>query len=119
MRAALSLAVVAAVVASLMVPVDADGKANKRKRIAITVTDAGFVPKRIEVAKDAPVTMVFTRKTDKTCATNVVIHVSEKEKIERDLPLGKAVAVDVRFATSGELTFACGMGHLGGVIRVQ
>ena len=87
-------------------------------RIAISVTDKGFEPENVSVPSGKPVTLVFTRKTDSTCAKEVVIPV-EGQKIEKKLPLNEAVAVEVTFPKSGTITYACGMDMLKGVVTVQ
>lgn len=87
--------------------------------IEISVTEAGFQPDKISVAKGEPVVLVFTRTTDKTCAKEVVVQTSDKDKVEKQLPLNQPVEVSVTFPTSGELKYACGMNMFSGVISVQ
>ena len=43
------------------------------RTIDMSVTTNGFEPSKIEVKKGEPVHLVVTRKTDATCATEVVI----------------------------------------------
>jgi len=93
--------------------------AKARARIAINVTEHGFEPSHLLVTKGTPVTLVFERKTDRTCATEVVIHVDERQTIERKLPLNQQVEVAVTFPKSGELTYACGMDMIKGSIHVE
>ena len=66
-----------------------------------------------------PVTLVFTRKTDKTCAKEVIVHIDDKQTIEKELPLNQPVEVAVTFPSSGDLTYACGMDMVKGSIHVQ
>jgi plastocyanin domain-containing protein len=87
-------------------------------RIAISVTDKGFEPENVTVPSGKPVTLVFTRKTDSTCAKEVVIPV-EGQKIEKMLPLNEAVAVEITFPKAGAITYACGMDMIKGVVSVQ
>lgn len=61
--------------------------------VAITVTDEGFQPERVTVPKGAPVTLVFTRKSDQTCATDVTFARLGKSY---PLPLNKSVRVPRR-----------------------
>lgn len=89
------------------------------KRIEIVVTEKGFEPSRVQVAAAQPVTLVITRKTDRTCAKRVVVQLGDGKKIEQDLPLDKAVEVPVTFVKKGELRYACGMDMISGVILVQ
>ncbi len=89
------------------------------KRIEITVTAKGFEPDHIQVPASQPVTLVITRKTDRTCAKRVVIQLGDGKKIEKELPLDTAVEVPVTFAKKGELGYACSMDMIKGVILVQ
>ena len=87
--------------------------------IAIEVTSQGFSPNKITVKKGVPVTFVFTRTSDKTCAKEVVIAVGDGTTIERALPLKQKVEVAMTFAKSGELSYACKMDMVTGTISVQ
>jgi plastocyanin domain-containing protein len=87
-------------------------------RIAISVTEQGFEPEKVTVPGGKPVTLVFTRKTDGTCAKDIVIPLDGK-KIEKHLPLNEAVAIDVTFPKGGQIAYACGMDMVKGVILVQ
>ena len=65
------------------------------------------------------VTLVFRRKTDATCAKDVVVHVDETQKIEKALPLDQPVEIVATFPRPGALTYACGMDMVKGHIHVQ
>jgi len=97
----------------------ADPPAKKPARIAIAVTKRGFEPDEIKVPAREPVMLVFTRKTDQTCTKSVVITLDDGKKLERDLPLDKAVEVAVTFPKAGKLGYACSMDMAKGVIVVQ
>ena len=84
--------------------------------IQIHVTGEGFVPANIQVKKGQPVTLVVTRKTDRTCATEIVIR---DMGINQPLPLNKPVTVKFTPTRSGQLRYACGMDMISGVIVVQ
>jgi plastocyanin domain-containing protein len=84
--------------------------------IEMQVTGEGFVPARIQVKKGQPVKLVVTRKTDRTCATEIVIR---EMGINQPLPLNKPVTVQFTPAKSGQLRYACGMDMISGVIVVQ
>jgi plastocyanin domain-containing protein len=60
--------------------------------------------------------LTFTRTTNKTCATSVVL---PSLNIRRDLPLNEPV--DRRFtpAKTGEIRFVCGMNMLSGTIVIR
>ena len=112
---------VACLVASVLVSCDkksADSPAPTGA-IEITVTENGFEPDNVKVEKGKPVTLGFTRKTDKTCATEVILQVTPEQRIEKALPLDQRVEVAVTFPTSGELRYACGMDMISGTITVQ
>ena len=87
-------------------------------RIAISVTDKGFEPENVTVPSGKPVTLVFTRKSDTTCAKEVVIPL-DGQKIAKKLPLNEPVEVAVTFPKAGQVTYACGMDMLKGVVVVQ
>lgn len=84
--------------------------------IAIAVTEKGFEPAVVRVPIGKPVTLVVTRKTDKTCATEFVI---AEENVKRDLPLGRAVEISFTPKQVGEIRFACGMDMVSGKVIVE
>jgi hypothetical protein len=86
-------------------------------RVEVAVTDQGFVPARIPARAGAPLTLVVTRKTDQTCARELVFTgVAGKT----ELPLGKPVEVTYTPKVSGEVKFGCAMGMMvGGVLAVS
>jgi len=83
--------------------------------IQIAVDESGFNPPSVKVSKGEPARLVFTRTTEKTCATKVVI---PSLKISEDLPLNKPVSIDIKPEKSGEIGFACSMEMLKGKIDV-
>ena len=92
---------------------------GQARRIELSVTEDGFTPSKLSVKRGEAVVLAVTRKTDKTCATKVVVHVSKTKTVEKELPLDKTVEIPVTFEKTGTLTYACGMGHVSGVIMVQ
>ncbi|MBL9013120.1 MAG: cupredoxin domain-containing protein [Myxococcales bacterium] len=94
-------------------------KAKDPSRIEIVVTKRGFEPETISVAANKPLILVFTRKTEATCAKRVVVKLGGDKKVEAVLPLDKAVEVPVTFAKGGTLTYACTMDMIKGTIQVQ
>jgi plastocyanin domain-containing protein len=87
------------------------------RRIDLSVTVDGFVPTPVVVKANEPITMVITRKTDKTCAKDVVI---PDYGIERKLPLDQAVAISFTPTRTGELVYGCSMDRMvSGVLTVQ
>lgn len=88
-------------------------------RVAITVGRRGFEPGDITVQAKKPVTLVFTRTTDATCAKSVIVVVDDKTTIEKPLPLDKAVEIPVTFPKAGKLSYGCSMDMVKGTITVQ
>ena len=98
-------------------PPPAPAAAPAGKTIEMSVTDKGFEPAVVKVKKGEPVTLVITRKTDKTCATEIVI---DEEKISTKLPLGKPVTVTFTPKKAGDIKYGCAMGKMiGGVLKVE
>lgn len=94
----------------------AEGTLVKGVRVVeMAVTDDGFVPSKVKVKKGEKVRFVVTRKTDSTCAKEIVI---KDAGINQPLPLDKAVTVEFTAKKSGEIRYACGMDHISGVVFV-
>jgi plastocyanin domain-containing protein len=75
--------------------------------VKITVSDQGFVPSSVQAKQGQPLTLEFTRITDKTCATQVAF---PELNLTKDLPLNSAVSIQVPTDKARTLTFQCGMG---------
>jgi plastocyanin len=85
--------------------------------VEMSVTDSGFEPDEVPVKKGQPVKLVITRKTDATCAKDIVI---PEQGIRQALPLNKPVEVTFTPTKSGELKYGCAMNQMvGGVLVVQ
>lgn len=92
-------------------------QAQKDGTIEMQVTEAGFVPDHLKVKKGQPVKLMITRKTDQTCAKEIVI---DEYNVKTELPLNKAVAVTFTPTKSGELKYGCGMNKMvSGVLTVE
>jgi thiol-disulfide isomerase/thioredoxin len=89
------------------------------KRIAIEVTDAGFVPARIEIPHGQPITLVFTRRSETTCAVDVHFVLPDGTRIDQQLPLGTPVEIPLTIEHTGEIRYACGMDMNHGIIDVK
>lgn len=83
--------------------------------VEMAVTDEGFEPSKVKVKKGEKVRLVVTRKTVRTCATEIVI---KDHGVNAPLPLGKAVTVELTPRKSGEIHYACAMGHVRGILFV-
>jgi plastocyanin domain-containing protein len=98
-------------------PAPAAAPAAAGKTVEMSVTEKGFEPAVVKVKKGEPVTLVITRKTEKTCATEIVI---DEEKISTKLPLNKAVTVSFTPKKAGDMKYGCAMGKMiGGVLKVE
>ncbi len=85
------------------------------RTVNVTVTENGFEPSKVKAKKGEKVRLVVTRKTNSTCAKDIVI---KEHGINQPLPLEKAVTVELTAAKSGEIRYACGMDMVSGVIFV-
>jgi plastocyanin domain-containing protein len=81
----------------------------------LAVTEDGFDPSRVKIKKGEKVRFVVTRKTDSTCAKEIVI---KPFGIEKKLPLNEPVTVEFTPEKSGEVRYACAMDHVAGVLFV-
>jgi plastocyanin len=88
---------------------------NGVRTVSLTVTDNGFEPSKVKAKKGEKVRLVVTRKTDSTCAKEIVI---KDHGINQPLPLDKPVTVEFVPAKSGEIRYACGMDHISGVVFI-
>jgi plastocyanin domain-containing protein len=85
------------------------------RTVEMAVTEDGFVPAKIKASKGEKLRLVITRKTDRTCAREIVI---KEAGVNKKLPLEKTVTVELTPKKSGELKYACGMDMVTGVIFV-
>ena len=83
----------------------------------LTVTEKGFEPSTLKVKANTPVTLKITRKTNATCAREIVIPTKD---IKVDLPLDKEVSVQINTLAKGEVKFGCAMNMMfSGVMIVE
>jgi len=92
------------------------GGPREGEPVRITVTKNGYEPHRVQATKGKPLTLVITRVTDETCATEIVI---PEAGIDVKLPLGQPVTVTFTPERSGELRYSCAMKMFQGVIDVR
>lgn len=85
-------------------------------RRVVEVTASGLTPPRVEIPAFQPVDLVFVRRVEETCGTEVLI---PGLGVRRELPLNQEVVVRIPARAPGELAFACGMDMLKGVIVVR
>ncbi len=89
--------------------------ANGVRTVELTVTENGFEPSKVKAKKGEKLRLVVTRKTDSTCAKEIVI---KDAGIHQPLPLGQPVKVEFVASKSGEIRYACGMDMISGVVFV-
>jgi len=118
MKTAISI-VIAFAVAVSGVSALAKGKEQKKapeQVVTMEVTGEGFVPAQVKVKAGQPVKLVVTRKTDRTCATEIVI---KDFGINKPLPLNQPVEITFTPTKAGKLRYACAMDMIAGVIIVE
>jgi plastocyanin domain-containing protein len=93
-------------------------KVPQEQVVTIDVTGAGFVPApvKVKVKANQPVKLVVTRKTDRTCATEIVI---KDYGINKPLPLNQPVEIRFTPTKPGKVRYACAMDMIAGVIIVE
>jgi thiol-disulfide isomerase/thioredoxin/plastocyanin len=99
-------------------PPAASRPAAKVPVFAIIATERGFEPGTITIPRGTPVTLRFTRKVEKTCATEVTFQHDGKTELLA-LPLDKTVSLTVTFKAPGTITYACAMNMITGTIVVR
>lgn len=97
----------------------AANKPSDPTHIEIVVTENGFEPENVTVPAGKPVTLVFERKVERTCATEFILTMDDGKQIEKQLPLGQRVELTQTFAKPGKLGYACHMDMFRGTITVQ
>ena len=85
------------------------------RTVEVKVTNE-FTPAEIHVKKGEKVNLVFTRTTDRTCATSV--HFKDLG-VNQDLPLNKPVTVAVKPDKAGKYRYACSMDMIAGTLVVD
>jgi plastocyanin len=88
---------------------------NGAQTATVEVNSNGFEPSSLKLKAGAPVKVTFMRKTDETCAKEVVI---KEYNIDRKLPLNEPVTVEFT-PRKGEFGFACGMDMIKGKLIVE
>lgn len=89
---------------------------NGIRTVEVTVTSKGFEPANVQVKAGHPVRLVVTRRTDKTCAKEIIM---DDLGIHQPLPLDTPVTVEFTPSESGTLRYACAMDHISGLVTIQ
>ena len=113
---AVRLALLAAFVLAAPAAHAADKAPAKARTIELALTDGGLAPAEVKVAKGEAVHLGITRKTDRTCMTEVVI---ADVGVKQALPLGKTVWMDFTPSKAGSFRILCGMGMEYGKLVVN
>jgi plastocyanin domain-containing protein len=91
-------------------------KQSGAREVKVRVTERGFEPARIRVARDETIALVVTRTTERTCARELVM---EEYGVREELPTGKPVRISLTPKKSGPVKFGCAMGKMvSGVLDV-
>lgn len=85
-------------------------------RVQVEVQSSGFVPNEVKVPAKRVSHVRFIRKTDRTCAKEVLF---PQLGIEKKLPLNEPVDVTIPAGKARTLSFACGMNMLKGKVIVK
>lgn len=83
------------------------GRPDEEGKVLITATADEFIPSRVEVKGGEKVTLVFLREVEKSCMNKVVFPSLD---IEKELPVGEKVEIEVTAPESGTIAFQCPMG---------
>lgn len=86
------------------------------QRVEVKVNERGYEPSRVSAAVGKPLTLVFTRTSDKGCGDEVVV---ADHDIRKALPLNQPVEVTFTPTKKGEVRFSCGMNMYDGAVVVQ
>lgn len=82
----------------------------------IDITGHGFMPDRVAARAGERLDLTFVRRTDQTCATEVVV---PSLNLRKALPLDTPVTIAVTADRGGPLAFTCGMNMLHGTVVVR
>ena len=89
---------------------------GSRNEVRVTVTEDGFEPAIVTVARGSEATLVITRRTDKTCATEAVF---VESGAKYPLPLNQAVRIPIATTAAETLHYACGMDMYRGQVAIR
>lgn len=106
--------------ASGAAPAPSAQAAGAAQRIELEVTSDGFVPADgkgdVKVKVGQPVTLVVTRKVERTCATEIVV---KDYGIQKALPADQPVEVTFTPTKPGPIRYACAMDMIAGQIVAE
>ena len=82
----------------------------------VEANEGGFQPSTVEVRRGDRPTIELLRTSDLTWATKVVF---PEQGVERDLPLGTPVDIEIATDRARVLGFQCGMGMCRGSVVIR
>jgi RND family efflux transporter MFP subunit len=95
----------------------ATSASDSLQTVQVIIGPDGFSPDRVQLKSGVPAELVFTRTTDRTCATKVQIAALDVDPV--DIPLQEATPVRFTPGRAGTYTFACGMDMIRGRLVVR
>ena len=98
-------------------PPRAPSASDSLQTVQVTIGPDGFSPDRVHLEPGVPAELLFTRTTDRTCATNVQIAALDVDPV--DIPLQEPTPVRFTPGRAGTYTFACGMDMIRGSLVVR
>jgi len=94
---------------SAAAPAPTSPAAANPSRVVVQVTAEGFVPDKIQAQAGKPITLAITRKTDRTCARELLIKGVDGKT---ELPLNREVEITYTPTEAGLVPFGCAMGMM-------
>jgi plastocyanin domain-containing protein len=95
----------------------APAQPDASRSIVMEVTEEGFVPSNIALKAQEPVTFKVTRRTEATCATELVIDGTD---LKVPLPLNQQVSIAFTPTKAGTVKFGCAMDMMiSGILLVD
>lgn len=82
----------------------------------VTVNSKGIQPSRVILRRGVPARLTFTRETEDTCVTEIVI---DELGIRVSLPLNESVVVEFTPLNGGKFDYGCGIGTSRAAIVVR
>ncbi|MBC7427836.1 MAG: cupredoxin domain-containing protein [Bacteriovorax sp.] len=81
----------------------------------LVITEKGYEPGTLKVKAGSPVVLKITRKTNATCAREVLV---PSQNLKFELPLDKEVTVKIASLPKGEIKFGCAMNMMVGGVMI-
>jgi plastocyanin domain-containing protein len=95
----------------------APARPDASRTVTMEVTEEGFVPSNVALKARESVTLKVTRRTDATCATELVIDGTD---LKVKLPLNEQVSIAYTPTKAGTVKFGCAMDMMiSGVLLVD